>query len=83
MTTQRTLSLQGKKKKKISLWFLTALITQSLRFGLGKGPVGQASIHRQAGDDADSQREANRRPGKFSATPDKGDVCQLLGKSAV
>lgn len=73
----------AREKKKISLRFLTALITQSLRFGLGKGPVGQASIHRQAGDDADSQREANRRPGKSDATPDEGDVCQLLGKSAV
>lgn len=73
----------AREKRKISLWFLTALITQSLRFGLGKEPVGQASIHRQAGDDADSQREANRRPGKSNATSDEGEVCQLLGKSEV
>lgn len=71
------------KKKKSSLLFLTALITRSLRFGLGKGPVGQASIHRRAGDDADSRREANRRTGKSDATPDEGHVCQFVGKSAV
>lgn len=70
-------------RKKSALLFLTAVITQSLRFGLGKGPAGQASIHRRAGDDADSRREANRRTGKSDATPDEGDVCQFMGKSVV